>query len=339
MASQLPTIVIPTRNRIDFLELCLRSVFERQDIVPNVVVSDNSSADLRGMETLRSKYPFSYVRQSGKLSMTDHHNACLALASTPWAFLLHDDDELYPNILGKLQSFLSRCDGVGIVVGGIQYIDQQGTARGVWVPDTNGIIKGEEAVLRLGLDFKTSPPGWVWNVKVFHQAGGFPDAHGIAADYPLVLKLAYSHGVALFSEIVGRYRSGVQQASDYSTREGAEATLGCSIRMAQLTRTIGCSARVAEQLEDYMIWWIFSIVASRWLQSHPFFVSRLCRKSSLAAPQNGPWKNRIREQYPVLFWRPQWVWLPLYKLAASYLPTFVRRKLSVGMRGLLRSIA
>ena len=79
MNSELLTIVILSRDRPEFLEKCLRSVFEDQKVVPNVIVSDNSTRDHIGIKKLRSNYPFTYVRQSGQLSMTEHHNACLEL--------------------------------------------------------------------------------------------------------------------------------------------------------------------------------------------------------------------------------------------------------------------
>lgn len=339
LLSDLLTIVIPTRDRLDFLEICLQSIFDRQAKSPRVIVSDNSSSDVPGMETLCNKYDFLYVRQSGKLSMTDHHNACLKLCSTPWALLLHDDDELCPNILGRLESFLTECDGAGIVIAGIEYIDQQGTPRGVWVPGRNEILRGNEGVLRIGLDFQTSPPGWVWNVKAFHQAGGFPDAHGAAADYPLVLQVAFSDGVALFSEIVGRYRIGEQQITNYSTPKEAEATLDCSIKMAQLTRTIGVSANVADQLVDYMTWSIFRIVAGSLLESHSFFVSRVCQKCRRVTPPEGQWRRRVRAEYPFLFWWPQSVWILIYRSAIRYFPRFLRRKLWTGLRKVSESVS
>src|SRR5918996_4149579 len=154
MSSELLTIVISTRNRPEFLELCLRSVFDCQDVVPNVIVSDNSTSDLDVVQSLRKRYGFSYIRQSGNLSMTEHHNACLNLPRTPWALLLHDDDELFPNALSRLQAFLPDCNSAGVVIGGTQHIDAQGVARGVWIPETNGSVKGEEGVLRLGLDYR-----------------------------------------------------------------------------------------------------------------------------------------------------------------------------------------
>ena len=66
--NSLLTIVIPTRDRPDFLEKCLRSVFERQTALPQVIVSDNSKFDHPAINQLRDKYGFAYIRQSGELT-------------------------------------------------------------------------------------------------------------------------------------------------------------------------------------------------------------------------------------------------------------------------------
>ena len=331
MSSQLLTIVVPTRDRLELLEFCLRSVFERQDTIPEVIVSDNSSIDMPGMEDLRKRYKFSYVRQSGQLSMVDHHNACLKLTSTRWALLLHDDDELFPNIIGRLESFLSHCNDSGLIVGGTQTIDEHGAVQGTWLPPTQGRFEGEDGVLHVGLDFRASPPSTIWNMAAFHQAGGYPNANGAGADYTLVVRLAHSHGVTFFPEIIGRYRIGAQQATDYSTPERAEAILDCSIEMARLTRTTGVSTQIADQLVDYMTWWIFRIIASRMIHTHPFFVARMWRKCISVTPSSGPWKDRIRTEYPLLFWRPQWLGMFALKFH-PWVPTKLRRTLWQYMR-------
>jgi SAM-dependent methyltransferase len=320
------TIVIPTRNRVDLLDLCLRSVFDRQTAIPRVFVSDNSTSDLPEIDSLRKKYGFTYIRQSGKLSMREHHNACLRLPSTPWALLLHDDDELCPDVLDKLEPFLANCNGAGLVVGGFQRIDETGTAHATWVPETHETVKGEDGVLRVGLEFRAFAPNCIWNVAAFQKVGGFPDALGAGADYTLVLRLAYSYGITFLPEVVGRLRVGPQQATDYSNPNRAEATLDISIKMAQLTRTIGVSDRLADQLVDYMVWWIFRIIAATLLESHPFFVSRLCRKCALVSPPDGQWKNRVRDEYPLLFWRPQWLAMLVYKIAMTFVPAPVRAR-------------
>jgi hypothetical protein len=264
--------------------------------------------------------------------MVEHHNTCLKLASIPWALLLHDDDELSPNVVGKLESFLATCDNAGLVVGGTEFIDENGISRGAWIPDANGCLKGEDGALRIGLDYQAYPPSSIWNVAAFHQAGAVPDANGAGADYTLAVRLAYSHGVTFLPALIGRYRIGRQQATDYSTPERAEAKLDLSIKMAQMTRSIGVSQSVADQLVDYMTWWIFRIVAANWLESHPLFVSRLCRKCIVATPVDGAWKNRVRNEYPFLFWRPPWLGVLLFK-AGRFAPVPIRRRALEFIRG------
>src|SRR5262245_5386259 len=117
MSSDLISVVIPARDRPDYLERALLSIFERQAEIPQVVVSDNSTRDFPEMERLRRRYPFSYVRQTGNLTMFEHHSACMKLSATPWAFLLHDDDELYPGAVDTLTPLLADAGGLGAIVG------------------------------------------------------------------------------------------------------------------------------------------------------------------------------------------------------------------------------
>ena len=54
-------------------------------------------------------------------------------------------------------------------------------------------------------------PATVFNVEASRQMGAFIGINGVASDHTFALKLAYSYGVAFFTEIVGRYRSGPHQ--------------------------------------------------------------------------------------------------------------------------------
>jgi glycosyltransferase involved in cell wall biosynthesis len=328
MASQLLSIVIPTRDRAELLELSLRSVFEQQDRVPNVIVSDNSTSDIPALQSLQKRYKFSYVRQSGKLNMTEHHNICLQLAPTPWILLLHDDDELYPNILGKLESWLAKCGTAGVAVGGIQYINRDGTARGTWLPDFDGTFSGEEIVLRLGLDYRVCPPGTLWNVSECRELGGFPSANGVANEQGLLLRLAFSPGVAVFPEIIGRYRVWSDQTTNFSTPKQAEYIVDCTIAESLAARNIGVSPAAADQLMDYMIWWVFRF-AIPLFSKHPFFVSKLCRKCELSSPRNGQWRNRVKNEHPYLFWKPRRLSILLFVTAMRLFPLRVRQAIKV----------
>jgi glycosyltransferase involved in cell wall biosynthesis len=319
------TIVILTRDRPDFLEKCLKSVFEHQKVVPEVIVSDNSTREHIAIKKLRSKYPFTYVRQSGELSMTEHHNACLKLPSTRWLWLVHDDDELYPESVVKVQSFLAGCRNVGIVLGGVEYIDPQGRTVGKWMPKMNGTFRGEAGLLGVGLDFGAFSPGTIFTIAASREIGGFIDINGVCADYPLSVRLAFSYGVAFLPELVGRFRMGHRQSSDYSTPEKAEALLDFVMREGELMRSIGCSRGAAEQIIDYTTWETFLKVGPPWLQSHESFVFRLAQKCLRVSPRPGEWQNRARQQYPFLFWRLQWLSWPLFQAAKSAIPAPLRR--------------
>ena len=325
MNSELLTIVIPTRDRPDFLELCLQSVFECQTAVPPVIVSDNSTSERTAIRALQRKYGFHYVRQCGELSMTEHWNACLELPSTRWIWLIHDDDQLCPESVAKLQSFLVKCEDVAIVVAGLEYIDEEGKKLGKWIPKINGTFRGEEGLLALGLDFGAFSPTTIFSVAASRQIGGFVDVNGAAADYTFTVRLAYSYGVAFFPELVGRFRIGHLQSTDYSTPEKAEAFLDFVVREGELIRTLGCSRSAADQIIDYTTWETFLKVAPPWLQSHESFVFGLTQKCLRVSPRRGEWQNRARQEYPFLFWRLQWLLWPLFKAAKHALPAPLRR--------------
>jgi hypothetical protein len=326
MHSGLLTIVILSRDRPEFLETCLRSVFDNQKAVPTVIVSDNSTQDHIGIEKLRSDYPFTYVRQSGRLSMTEHHNACFKLPSTPWLWLVHDDDELYPDAIERVESFLVGCGNVGIVLGGLEYIDPQGSRLTKWMPKTNGTFRGEEGLLRLGLDFGAFSPGTIFKVAASREIGGFVEIDGVCADYPFSVRLAFSYGMAFFRETIGRFRIHHAQASDCSTPEKAEDFLDFIMREGRhLIRSVDCSRRAAEQIVDYTTWETFLKVAPLWLRSDESFVFRLTRKCLRASPRRGEWQNRARQHYPFLFWPLSWLTWPLFQASRSAIPAPVRR--------------
>ena len=136
----------------------------------------------------------------------------LSCRSTRWLWLVHDDDELYPDSIGKVQSFLAGCGNAAIVLGGLEYIDPQGRTLGKWIPKMSGTFRGEEGLL-----------AWAWILVRSHrapysqsrrvvQSGGFVEIDGVCADYPFSVRLAFSYGVAFLPELVGRFRMGHRQS-------------------------------------------------------------------------------------------------------------------------------
>jgi hypothetical protein len=309
------TIIIPTRDRPQLLEKCLRSIYAFQTTIPHVVVSDNSIRDHAVIDGFRRRYGFTYVRQSGRLSQAKHMNTCcLEMPKTRWVLLLHDDDELYPQCLGNLLTFLATCEAIGVVIAGIQFIDRDGRGYKEWKPPAVAFLRGEEGLLRLGLDWRVRPPGTILNVAACRSAGGFLDIGGTSADYTLAVRLAYSAGLAYFPAFVGRFRTGSQQLTDFSTPEKSAAWLEFSIQLAERAVPPGCSRDAAEQLIDYMTWWTFLSIASRWFSSAPTLVAKLAQESLSRSPHDRVWQNRVRAEYPFIFWPPPWLGWRLCRL-------------------------
>jgi hypothetical protein len=143
MSSSDLTVVVMTRDRIDLLEKALSSVFDRQSKPPSVIVSDNSTREYSELNQFQQRWGFSYIRQSGALTATEHHNVCLQLPATRWVWLLHDDDELRSGAVRGVEQFLHDTHDVGIVVGGVEDITHDGEVTRHWVPGANEILRGD----------------------------------------------------------------------------------------------------------------------------------------------------------------------------------------------------
>jgi Glycosyl transferase family 2 len=300
--SSILTIVIPTRDRPVLLELGLRSIFEHQTVIPEVIVSDNSTSSHAAITRLQLKYGFAYVRRSGEMTMADHMKACLELPTTRWMMIMDDDDELYPNSLQKVVGFLDASKPTGLVVGGVQYIDSEGTVQWEAIPRTGGPFVSGDGLRRLGLAFDARSPNTIFDVAESRRIG-YPSVGSFAADYTLFCQLAYFHGVTFFGERLGRYRWSPGQSTNVSTPESVAQSVRLSAQMAELLRPLSGSDELADLLVDNNTWAFFVWVAPRWLKSNPAFVVDLCHECLRLSPRPGSWQNRARRKYPFLFSR------------------------------------
>lgn len=306
VSSGLLSVIIPTRDRPELLEACLRSVFESQAEI-DVIVSDNSTRDHPEILQLRTRFNFTYVRQSGELRATDHFNACLKLPSSKWIWMLHDDDELFPGAVAKMAACLSDVGDVGLVVGGVHYIDHAGVKQLEWIPSSRGESRGEVGLLAAGLDPGTISPGMVFRADACLKWGGFEEIGGHPADFTFLVGVAHDYGVAFLPEVVGRYRHGAHQETDVSSPKAAKEWLDFTIAMTERTiERTNCSPQAASQLLDYMTWFTFLTLMPRWLATNTRFVLTTCRDCLGASPSRLHWQTQVRDKYPMLFWQPTW---------------------------------
>lgn len=313
MSSSVLTIVVMTRDRVDLLDKALLSVFDPQFKAPPVIVSNNSTREYPEMKELQRKYDFSYIRQSGKLTATEHHNTCLQLATTPWAWLLHDDDELCPGAFAGVEGFLKDCEDVGIVVGGVNDINSEGKVTRHWVPTDNGQLKGDAGLLELGWNWRARAPCQIFRRRESIEIGGFREIAGYPSDLPFACTLAYTHGVKFYPEVIGRWRTGGHQTSHLGSDEQIRRWISFHGMQVELIRSLGGDTQVANRMADSLMWSSFLYLTGGW-KVNPRLMYHLRNQCMKYSPEPGHWCQRVLDKYPFLFWRPEWIAWPLYRL-------------------------
>ena len=213
MSSNGLTVVVMTRDRIDLLEKALSSVFDHQSKPPPVIVSDNSTREYSELNKFQQRYGFSYIRQSGALTATEHHNIGLQLPATRWVWLLLDDDELRSGAVRGVEKFLKETHDVGIVVGGVEDITYNGEVTRHWVPGAKETLRGDEGLLALGDEWKARAPCQIFRKHESLESGGFQDIAGYPSDVAFACKLAHDFGVRFYPDVIGLSRMGTYQTS------------------------------------------------------------------------------------------------------------------------------
>ena len=92
------SVIIPTFNRLNYLERAIKSVLNQTIKVDEIIVVDDGSNDGTS-EFIRSKYPnLKYIFQSNR-GVSAARNVGIAAAKSNWIAFLDSDDEWMPTKL------------------------------------------------------------------------------------------------------------------------------------------------------------------------------------------------------------------------------------------------
>jgi glycosyltransferase involved in cell wall biosynthesis len=124
------SVMIPTYNRIKYLEETLRSVLE-QDPGANemqIEVIDNCSTevDVEAIVKQIGNGRISFYRQPINVGMAGNWNACINRAKGHWVHILHDDDTVLSGFYETLRAALEKDSSVGAAFCRHIYIDEEG---------------------------------------------------------------------------------------------------------------------------------------------------------------------------------------------------------------------
>lgn len=110
------SILLPTRNRLEYLKLAVESVL-RQDVEDwQLVVSDNDSEqDIEGYVASLGDSRIVYRRTERPLPVTENWNRTLALSEGEYVIMLGDDDALLDGYLRRMQELIAQFDAPDVI--------------------------------------------------------------------------------------------------------------------------------------------------------------------------------------------------------------------------------
>ncbi|HEV7527523.1 MAG TPA: glycosyltransferase family A protein [Solirubrobacteraceae bacterium] len=109
-------MLLPTRNRLEYLKLAVESVL-RQDVQDwQLVISDNDSEqDIAGYVASLDDRRIVYGRTERLLAVTENWNRALSMSDGEYVIMLGDDDALLDGYLRRMQELIARFEQPDVI--------------------------------------------------------------------------------------------------------------------------------------------------------------------------------------------------------------------------------
>jgi glycosyltransferase involved in cell wall biosynthesis len=183
------SVIIPTYNRAGFLGGAIKSVLDQSFKDLEIIVVDDCSGDNTTalMETLR-RAEIRYLRHDRRLGSAAARNTGIHHSRGEYVAFLDDDDEWYPEKLGRqMSALLASPPDVGGIYTGYFVVDRNdGQVRGQIVPTERGDLY--EALLAGNCIGSSS--AMLLRRSCFDKVGIFDERLPSFQDYDLWLRIA-----------------------------------------------------------------------------------------------------------------------------------------------------
>jgi glycosyltransferase involved in cell wall biosynthesis len=203
------SVMIPVRNRFNFLDQALQSVLSQapgtQEMQIEVV--DNSTTDV-GVEEFVRKIGddrVNYFRESRDLSMTSNWNLCIQRSLGRLVHILHDDDYVAPSFYQTIDNLQEQHSDVGLfccrafVVSGDGDIEYLSTR----VPTFEAPSRDPSPI------FYANPlltPSIVVRREVYESQGGYRTSLKFVPDWDFWLRAIRNFGIFMINQPFAYYR-------------------------------------------------------------------------------------------------------------------------------------
>ena len=124
----LVSILIPTHNRPDYLEIALKSALEQSYENIEIIISDNSD-DALSQERIAPylrRYPNIFYYQTQGTTAIENFNKCLVVSKGEYINYLMDDDVFHPEKIKRMMYYYLAYPKTGLVTSSRQLIDEHG---------------------------------------------------------------------------------------------------------------------------------------------------------------------------------------------------------------------
>lgn len=109
MTAPLVSVLLPTRNRLEYLRYAIETVRRQHDGDWELVVSDNDSEeDIEGHVRSLADERIRYVRTASFVPVTENWNNALAHSRGRYVVMLGDDDGLMPGYVGAIRALAAQ---------------------------------------------------------------------------------------------------------------------------------------------------------------------------------------------------------------------------------------
>jgi glycosyltransferase involved in cell wall biosynthesis len=197
------TVVIPTHNRLDYLQEAIDSVLSQGEEPLQLIVVDDNSEDgtSEWLATIEDPRVRSF-RQSPGRGGSAARNLGLSHCSTPFVMFCDDDDVLVAGGLHKLANALRRHPNTAGAAGTyVRFGSTDHTRREIQPRVTVTTPVWRELLF----SWNMQPGALLWRTDVVREIGGWNEALPRCEDRDINLR-AYPRPFTLISDIVMRYR-------------------------------------------------------------------------------------------------------------------------------------
>jgi glycosyltransferase involved in cell wall biosynthesis len=203
------SVCIPTYNGAAFLGEAIDSVLCQGWHDYDLVVCDNASSDETPAICARyAEQGLRYHRFEQLVGQAGNWNRCCDLAHGRFVVLLHADDALERNFLGRAVEFLEHHPHVVLVHCGVRHVTADGREIAREEPSpADRVVPGEEFFFRMLLDgCLVNPAGVMIRAAALRRAGRFSERIRWGVDWHMWLRLCLQGDVGYIAGLLARYR-------------------------------------------------------------------------------------------------------------------------------------